>query len=124
MELFSRAARHSGGSDFVPQPPAMPSSHALSAFFTLLLPLLAEAQWQTTNIPTSDVQTKAPAVWFRCFIRVPDNMATPAEKDLWRDSIMLNLGGIHEPFSVLINGEKIAESGAIPDGERRRFKVP
>ncbi len=81
----------------------------------------AVAQWSVVEVPAP---APAPALWYRCFIRVPDNMATPAEKDLFRDSIMLNLGGIRVPFTVLLNGRQIVESGAIPEGERRRFKVP
>jgi putative heme-binding domain-containing protein len=51
-------------------------------------------------------------------------MTTPAEKDLWRDSITLSVGDIRGPFSVWLNGQKIAAAQTLPQGERRRFKVP
>jgi len=85
----------------------------------------ALAEWQPAILPTAgDRPAAAAPVWFRCFIRVPDNMAIPAEKDLWRDSIQLNLGGVDGPFSVSLNGRKFVESGGIKAGERERFKVP
>jgi len=51
-------------------------------------------------------------------------MVVPATQDLWRDSVTLSLGGIGSPFSVYLNGQKIAESPATAKGQRRRFKVP
>ena len=84
-------------------------------------PLLA-AEWQPVNVPTT-AELPAP-VWLRCFVRVPDDMVTPQEKDLWRDSMTLSLGGIGGPFSVWLNGRKIAEAESLPGVERRRFKVP
>lgn len=91
------------------------------ALLTLLLACRAHAEWQPASVPT---QNDLPMpVWLRCFIRVPDEMVTPAEKDLWRDSMTLSLGGIGGPFSVWLNGRKFAEAGSLPDG-RRRFKVP
>ncbi len=80
--------------------------------------------WEPVSVPTaSNLPANAP-VWLRCFIRVPDQMVTPAEKDLWRDSMTLSLGGIPGPFSVWLNGKKIAAADTLPSGERRRFKVP
>lgn len=73
---------------------------------------------------TGEVTTAAQPVWYRCFIRVPDNLAVPAEKDLMRDSVLLHLGGINGPFSVLLDGQKIVDGKAIKPGERERFKVP
>jgi hypothetical protein len=48
-------------------------------------------------------------------------MVTPQEKDLWRDSVTLSFGGIRGPFAVFLNGQKIATSEALPEGQRRRF---
>lgn len=102
-----------------------PKSAALVAA-ALFISVPAWAEWQQAPMPTAAATTAASAqpVWYRCFIRVPDNMAVPAEKDLMRDSILLNLGGISGPFRVLLNGQKIVESNAIKPGERERFKVP
>jgi putative heme-binding domain-containing protein len=51
-------------------------------------------------------------------------MAVPAEKDLFRDSITLNLADIRGPFAVYLNGKKIAEGTDVPPGPRQRFKIP
>jgi putative heme-binding domain-containing protein len=86
----------------------------------------ARAEWLPVRIPTAagSVQDTAEPQWYRCHLRVPDNMVTPAEKDLWRDSVILHLGGIRGPFSVLLNGRTIAEGQSLPEQGRRRFKVP
>src|SRR5687768_17119613 len=84
--------------------------------------LVSAADWTPTTLPAA-APTGAAAdspVWYRCYIRVPANMVTPAAKDLWRDSIVLNLGGITGPFTVYLNGQKIGESDALPEGVRRR----
>ncbi|HEV7866982.1 MAG TPA: hypothetical protein VGO90_04835, partial [Chthoniobacteraceae bacterium] len=47
------------------------------------------AEWNPTPVPTVQPLTESGPLWFRCFVRVPDNMTIPAEKDLWRDSITL-----------------------------------
>jgi putative heme-binding domain-containing protein len=51
-------------------------------------------------------------------------MAVPAAKDLYRDSITLNLADVRGAFSVFLNGEKVTEGQSVPDGPRQRFKVP
>jgi putative heme-binding domain-containing protein len=96
----------------------------LSITVSLLGIHAARGEWKAVTVPTTEVTGQAKASWYRCFIRVPDNMVTPQEKDLWRDSITLSFGGIRGPFTVLLNGREIARSGQVPDGQRRRFKVP
>src|SRR5689334_21495137 len=82
----------------------------------------AFGDWSETRFPAA--ASLQGTQWFRCYVRVPDNTAVPVEKDLWRDSIMLQLGGIPGDVSVLLNGQKIIESAALPENQRRRFKVP
>jgi putative heme-binding domain-containing protein len=82
---------------------------------------LAAEQWTTTSLAATQ---PAGVVWYRCFIRVPAGMVTPAEKDLFRDSITLNLADVRAPFVVYLNGQKVAEGSAVPDGPRQRFKIP
>ena len=91
--------------------------------FLLAFPLFAEA-WEPVTVPTANDLPASNPVWLRCFVRVPDDMVTPAEKDLWRDSMTLSLGDVGGPFSIWLNGQKIAEAGALAEGARRRFKVP
>lgn len=82
------------------------------------------AEWQATSVPMQEELPGTGDVWLRCFVRVPENMTTPQEKDLWRDSMTLSVGGVHGPFSIWLNGQKIADGNALPPGERSRFKVP
>ncbi|HET6407236.1 MAG TPA: PVC-type heme-binding CxxCH protein, partial [Chthoniobacteraceae bacterium] len=91
---------------------------------TLLTTFSAHAEWKDAVVPARIESGDAVKTWFRCFIRVPDNMVTPQEKDLWRDSVTLSLGGIDGPFAVLLNGREIAQADSITGGQRRRFKVP
>ncbi len=98
-------------------------THRTSWFAGLALFLSAAsgADWQPTPMPAPAARG---AGWYRCFIRVPDNMVTPVEKDLWRDSITVNVGGVRGSFSIWLNGRKIADGAPLAEGQRRRFKVP
>src|SRR5688500_10466448 len=82
------------------------------------------ADWAPIAMPTPGPVTGTPPVWLRCFVRVPDNMVTPAEKDLWRDSMTLSVGGVAGPYSIHLNGQKIAVGTALREDQRQRFKVP
>ena len=62
--------------------------------------------------------------WLRCYVRTPDNMVVPQEKDLWRDSMTLTFRATAGPLTVWLNGQKIIESGKIPADKAARFKVP
>jgi putative membrane-bound dehydrogenase-like protein len=73
--------------------------------------------------PSPATASAGPA-WYRCYIRMPKVYVTPAEKDLFRDSVTLNLGDVRGAFAVYVNGQKIAEGDSVPAGPRRRFKVP
>jgi putative membrane-bound dehydrogenase-like protein len=87
-------------------------------------PPLFAADWKPSPLPARVTAEPVQQVWYRCFIRVPAKLVTPAAKDLWRDSLTLNLGGIHGPFVVYLNSQIIAQADEVPDGPRRRFKVP
>jgi len=84
----------------------------------------ARGDWKAVTVPSSGISGAAKASWYRCFIRVPDSMVTPQEKDLFRDSITLSVGGIRGQFVILLNGREIVRGSEIPDDQRRRFKVP
>lgn len=101
-------------------------THAMRFCFLLLFALAARgafaAHWIADAVPRPAAAAKEP-VWLRCFLRVPNNMTVPAEKDLWRDSVTLSFAEIPAPFTVFLNGQKIVESAPI-GGTARRFKVP
>lgn len=85
-------------------------------------PFADAAEWITESVPRA-AGTQPGSVWLRCYIRPQDNMAVAQEKDLWRDSVTLSFAEMPQPFTVLLNGQKIVESPAIGD-TARRFKVP
>ena len=62
--------------------------------------------------------------WLRSYVKTPDNMVVPQEKDLWRDSMTLTFRSTAGPLTVWLNGQKIIESGSIPAEKAARFKVP
>jgi putative heme-binding domain-containing protein len=92
------------------------------ALFVFIQPCRAE--WKQVAIPTQEILAGEESAWFRCFIRVPDNMVTPAQKDLWRDSVTFSVGGIRGPFAISINGREVGRGDAFAADQRRRFKVP
>jgi putative heme-binding domain-containing protein len=91
----------------------------------LLISCHAIAAWEPAEVPTVKPLTdNVKPRWFRCFVQVPDNMVTPQEKDLWRDSMTFSMAGVEAPFAIYLNGQKIADSEPLPGDKRRRFKVP
>ncbi|HWE00909.1 MAG TPA: PVC-type heme-binding CxxCH protein [Tepidisphaeraceae bacterium] len=99
---------------------------AIAICFSIAAAKLPASDWVAASLPAPSpaAASAGTPTWYRCFIRVPAKLVTPAEKDLWRDSITLNLAAIHGPFIVYLNGQKIADANEAPDGPRRRFKVP
>jgi putative membrane-bound dehydrogenase-like protein len=51
-------------------------------------------------------------------------MTSRAAVDLWSDSAMLSFADFPGRFTVLLNGERIAEGDSLPTEPRRRFKIP
>src|SRR5579862_5247484 len=88
--------------------------------FTVMLLVIPVCFWASAQSATQPVAQ----TWLRCFIRVPPQLAVPANPDLERDSITFNVSAVREPFSVYLNGQKIAQSDPIVEGPRQRFKVP
>ena len=79
----------------------------------------AVAVQQATPLP-------AGTVWFRSWLKVPDNMAGAgaAGADLWRDSMTLTLRNLPGPVVVFLNGQKIIETRDVAVDKPQRFKVP
>jgi putative heme-binding domain-containing protein len=84
--------------------------------------LATAEEWSAATVPSQSAL--ATPTWLRCYFTVPDAMTSRAEKDLWSDSVTLSVGDIPGPFSIWLNGQKIAEAASQPGTERRRFKVP
>src|SRR5687767_11955302 len=80
--------------------------------------------WQPQPVPdTRPLVTGAP-LYFRCFIRVPDNLTSRAANDLWTDSALFSFADFPGPFTVLLNGQEIARGESLPAEPRRRWKIP
>jgi hypothetical protein len=97
---------------------------ALAAALLLGTPSLRAASWEPQQVPAAWEGLATTSAWYRCYIRVPDNMTSRAEVDLWTDSAMISLADLPGPFTLLLNGETIAEGGAVAPPARRRFKIP
>jgi putative heme-binding domain-containing protein len=78
------------------------------------------ADWRPLTLPHDQLPSP---VWLRAYVQVPDNMAVPAEKDLFRDSVTLALRGVPGRVTVFLNGRQIIAHGPLGE-EWRRFKVP
>ena len=80
--------------------------------------------WQLETVPASAQRDRGQPLYYRCFLRVPDNMTSRAAVDLWTDSTMISFADFPGPFTVVLNGQKIAQGDQLPEEPRRRFKVP
>jgi len=112
---------------FVAAPQALHFVVSGSAAFAILLASLLTANaasWQTQPVPGEQPAITAPPVYYRCFIRVPDNLTSRAPVDLWADSAMFSFADFPGPFIVFLNGQKIAQGESLPVEPRRRFKIP
>jgi putative membrane-bound dehydrogenase-like protein len=88
-------------------------------------PAAGAPSWQPQPVPTTKpAPATAAPVYYRCFIRVPDNMTSRAPVDLYADSALLSFADIRGPFTVFLNGQKIAAGEMLPAEPRRRFKIP
>ena len=73
---------------------------------TVIASIAVAAEWTPVAVPTRQPLAGTAPVWLRCCIRVPDEITSRAEKELWSDSNTLSLGGIGGPVSVRLNGTK------------------
>ena len=63
-------------------------------------------------------------VWFRSWIKVPDNMAGNSGPDLWRDSMTMTVQDLPGPVTVFVNGRRILDARDVPATRPLRFKLP
>lgn len=86
--------------------------------------VVESAEWQPTTVPEREAGAEGGVAFYRCFLRVPDNMTSRAAVDLWTDSAMLSLADVPGKFAIILNGRTIAGGESVPAEPRRRFKVP
>jgi len=82
------------------------------------------AEWQSRTVPADQPALTGAPIYFRCFLRVPDNMTSRADVDLWTDSSMFSFADFPGRFTVILNGRQIAVGDSLPAEPRRRFKIP
>src|SRR5262245_23830868 len=89
-------------------------------------PATQAADWSLEKVPSGAraLASGPTPLYYRCFIRVPDNLTSRATVDLWSDSAMFSFADFPGRFTVLLNGEKIADGDLLPAAPRRRFKIP
>ncbi|MDB6040461.1 MAG: putative rane-bound dehydrogenase domain protein [Verrucomicrobiales bacterium] len=110
--------------------PVVPLAIAIGWFWVYAQVAAAEplsSVWQERSVGTNQPASLPPAaVWFRAWLKVPDNLTGPgpAGSDLWRDSMTLTLQDLPGPVVIFLNGQKIIETRDIPMERPRRFKVP
>jgi putative heme-binding domain-containing protein len=92
----------------------------LAALLSIIALTTRAAEWQPIQVPSPSASA-APS-WLRVHVRVQDNMTDPKAAPLWRNSVTLSFAET-PPFSVFVNGTKIAESAAVGT-EAKRVKVP
>lgn len=95
------------------------------------------AEWSSITVPGSWEQ-KGPTsarsydgvAWYRTWVKVPDNVFNPHERNLWEESVTLNVRDLAEAHEAYINGKLIGKGGQFPPNfqngqtELYRHKVP
>ena len=95
------------------------------------------AEWESAQVPdranpdrSSVDKTPHETAWYRCWVKVPDSYFSKHERNLFEESVginLRNLAGLHE---VWVNGVKIGTGGSTlteeQDGTNAlyRYKVP
>ena len=97
----------------------------------LSLALIASAHaadWQTVQVPGAMKQTGT--VWLRAWVKVDDGFFTKHDRNLYEESVGVNIRDLAGAHEVWVNGKKIGTGGAFPPGYQSagntlfRHKVP
>ncbi len=97
----------------------------------------ADAGWQTVRVPGA-WETSGPAAarqhdgvaWYRAWLKPHDSFFTPHERNLFAESVSLNIRNLADAHEVFVNGTRVGGGGAFPpqftsgrDGNHRH-KIP
>lgn len=99
------------------------------------------AEWQRIKVPgawPAPAATAAPGAesgaaefaWYRAWVKVHDSFFTKHERNLFEESVGVNIRDLAGAHEVWVNGKKIGTGGAFPPGYRsgraaiHRHKVP
>lgn len=110
---------------------------ALAGLCTALAQPLAAAEWSTIPVPGT-WEEKGPAeaksydgiAWYRTWVKVHDSFFTKHERNLFEESVSVNIRNLADAHEVYVNGKKIGAGGAFPPNFQsgrslvHRHKVP
>jgi putative membrane-bound dehydrogenase-like protein len=88
----------------------------------------AEARWQSVRVPGTTNFTGV--AWYRAWVKVPESYFSKHERNLFEESVGVNIRDLSGAHEVWVNGRKIGSSGAFPPDFRSgrealsRHKVP
>ncbi len=99
--------------------------------------LLTAAEWQPITVPGS-WEDKGPAsaknfdgvVWYRTWVKVHDSFFTKHDRNLFEESVGVNIRDLADAHEIYVNGVKIGAGGQFPPDFRsgradvHRHKVP
>lgn len=110
---------------------------ALAGLCAALLQPVSAAEWSPIPVPGT-WETKGPAeaksydgiAWYRTWVKVHDSFFTKHERNLFEESVSVNIRDLADAHEVYVNGKKIGEGGQFPPdfrsgrGQVHRHKVP
>jgi putative membrane-bound dehydrogenase-like protein len=94
----------------------------------ILVVRLNGAEWETVRVP--GVQAFSGTGWYRCWVRVADSFFTRHDRNLFEESVGVNLRDLAGAHEIWVNGRSIGTGGAfLPDYRSgtdviHRHKVP
>lgn len=107
------------------------SSWALSAV------ALSAAEWKTAKVPgaweekgPAEARTYDGVAWYRTWVKVHDTFFNKHDRNLFEESVSVNIRDLADAHEVYVNGKKIGEGGAFPPAFKsgrndvHRHKVP
>ncbi len=108
-------------------------SHCMKKVLRILLPLAlitvaSAADWQTARVPGKLDFTGT--AWLRAWVKVHDSFFAKHERNLWEESVGVNIRDLAGAHEVWVNGRNIGTGGAFPPGYQSsgttiyRHKVP
>ena len=105
--------------------------------FVISWTALRAAEWEPVKVPGALSESLAARTasaggvgWYRTWVKVHDSFFTPHERNLYEESVGVNIRDLAGAHEVWVNGTKIGTGGAFPpayrDGRRdiHRHKVP
>ncbi len=107
-------------------------------FFVALISSAAAAdEWQTIAVPGSWEEKGPPAAgsydgiaWYRTWVKVHDSFFTKHERNLFEESVSINIRNLADAHELFVNGKRIGGGGQFPPdfksgrGDVHRHKVP